>query len=249
MAFCPKCGAEIQDGVQFCSSCGAPISAEAVAAKESGSISIEILRRAFTVVMSKPLKLWGLSLLTVFLCGLATTLGGAVPIIGLGIGYVLSLGMSWVYLDGYRGEDVNVDQIFEGFHNFWHSLAGMGWKDIIILLWSMIPVVGPIFGIINTYAYSLVPYIIREDETRKATDVARESKARTMGYKGKMFLTDLLIALVIIACFIVMALLANIPVLGVLLDVIILIAICIILPLFCGLVRAAWYEEIMKDRQ
>ncbi len=323
MAFCSKCGAQLEDGVQFCPSCGAPVGGEAAPAPApvaSGNLSIEILKRAIAVIMQKPIYLWGLSLLVTFLTGLATTLGGAVPLIGISIGLILEFGMAFVYLEGYRGNGVKIDQVFEGFYNnFWHTLSAMGWKEIVLLLWFIVPlaiggglgfaiggsavtaliesaitaavsnmfggfgyygssfggpnlgslrtagilvglmifliivglIVGIVFYCIKTYAYSFVPYIIREDETRRAVDVARESDARTKGYKGKMFLTDLLVVLCIVVVEVVLTFLGKIPAVGVVFNFVknlVSIVVSLFTPLLFGLIRAAWYEEISKNR-
>ncbi|MCR5310964.1 MAG: DUF975 family protein [Lachnospiraceae bacterium] len=324
MAFCPNCGTEIQDGAQFCPNCGKPTNPAAAAAAAAanaanGSSSIQIIKKALAVVMQKPIKLWGLSLLVVLLSTLAKSLGGAVPIIGLSVGLVLELGMAWVFLDGYRNKDVSVDQVFEGFHNFWHSLACVGWREILLVIWAVVPIaigvggasiifsafvgdlsslissavtaalfggfgrrgfgsmvdslnlkamtagivlavilvlagliVGCVFAIIKSYAYSFVPYLTREDETRKATDVARDSDAQTKGYKGKMFLTDLLIALCIGVIELVLSLLGKIPYAGGLFRFVlgaVKVVVFALAPLFMGLVRAAWYDEITKKAE
>ena len=317
MAFCPKCGAQLEEGAQFCPGCGAPVNAEAApapAAAGTSSISIEILKRALGVITKKPIYLWALSLLVTFLSALAKILGGAVPLIGIAVALVLEFGMAWVYLEGYRGKDVCVDQVFEGFYDFWHTLAGMGWRQIVLLLWFLVPlgigcgiafaiggsafstmaeslvsalmshkygyfgglgsssslkglgiligfmvvlivaglIVGLVFYCIKTYSYSLVPYIIKEDNKRRAVDVARESDARTKGYKGKMFLTDLLVVLCIAVVMIILNFLGKIPAVGVVFSFIknlVNIVISLLTPLFFGLIRAAWYEEIMKNRQ
>lgn len=260
MAFCPNCGAQLNDGAAFCPNCGAQIgapangtpgAAPAPAPVSQPNISIEILKRAFAVVMKKPFRLWGLSLLSVFLIFLSYILGGPVLLIGVGGALIIQLGMAWVYLDGYRGKDVSVDQIFEGFGDIKHSLAGMGWMQILLMLWALIPIAGYVLVIIKSYSYGLVPYIIRENKDMKATDVVKESKARTEGYKGKMFLTDLVIVLAVFVVFLVLGLLSAIPYIGGLfMFILVIVAICtfVLLPLYCGLVHAAWYEEICKRR-
>ena len=324
MAFCPNCGTEIQDGVQFCPNCGKPTNPAAAAAAAAanaanGSSSVQIIKKALAVVMQKPLKLWGLSLLVLLLSSLAKTLGGAVPIIGLSVGLVLELGMAWVYLDGYRKKDVSVDQVFEGFHNFWHSLACVGWREILLVIWTIVPIaigcagafmifkafigdigamisqaitnalfggfmgrrrggldlgfsggaaiagiviavilllagliVGCVFAIIKSYTYSFVPYLTRENEDRKATDIARDSDAKTKGYKGKMFLTDLLIGLCVGVIELILGLLGKIPYAGGVFRLVlgaVNVAVFILAPLFMGLVRAAWYDEITKKAE
>ncbi|MBR3641981.1 MAG: hypothetical protein IKN57_00590, partial [Parasporobacterium sp.] len=69
----------------------------------------------------------------------------------------------------------------------------------------------------------------------------------TNGYKGKMFLTDLLICLCIFVPALVLGLLGLIPYVGIIFTIIyvlFMLVVAIFAPLFLGLVRAAWYEEI-----
>ncbi len=236
----------------------------------SGSnISIEIMKRAFSVIKKKPIKLWALSLLTSFMGILALLLCGVVPILAIAIILVLEAGMAWVYLDGYRGNEISAEQVFEGFKNFFKVFANMGWKDLIVFLWGLIPFVGWIFSIINGYSYSLVPYIARDRINESAIQNAKISKEMTKGYKGKMFLVDLIIGVVIGVVLGILSILiktcgytaydysylfysmsySSPNALGVFLtiiEVIVLVLVCVFLPLYSGLVKAAWYEEITK---
>ncbi len=315
MAFCPHCGTQIEDGAQFCPNCGKAtvIVAAAPAATAPTVKSTDILKRAFSVLAKKPIYLWGLSLLATFLTALSKTLGGAVPLIGIAVALVLEFGMAWVYLEGYRGNEVKVDQIFEGFKNFKHVLAAMGWRAIVVLLWFIVPfaacagvafaigkvafggiltmltnsltsslmggygsssfgrnfgrgikgmgalvvimviliiaglIAGLVFYCIKYYAYSLVPYITAEKADLDALNIARESDAKTKGYKGKMFGTDILIVLMIAGVGIVFGIFGKIPAIGgffAFLGNLVDLCISLVTPLLFGLVRAAWYEEI-----
>lgn len=252
LMFCPNCGTDLPKGSGFCSKCGYSISGAAPAGevkKEAEPVlSIEILKRAFGVIAKKPFLLWGLSLLSVLLATLATTFSAAAPIIGLAIALVLDLGMKWVFLDGYRGKEINSKQLFEPFHNFWPSLAGIGWMALWEFLWFMIPFAGLVFVFIKAYSYSLTPYLLRE---KKATpqDSLKKSMELTKGYKGKMFLTDVVVFAAIFVAGLLLFLLSLIPFVGVVFGFILVlfgIAVGIFLPLLCGLINAAWFEEITK---
>ena len=207
--------------------------------------------RAFNVLMKKPLKLWGISLLSVVLSGVLTSLCGvAIPVLGLAVSVLMSTAMTMIYLSGYRGENVQVVQLFSCFKD-WQTakrvILGMAWMYLWIFLWSLIPVVGFVFAIIRSYQYRLTPYILVTEPEVSITDAIKESAKRTEGYKLKMWLAEFLVGVAFGVVSLVLGLLGAIPYIGVLfIIVLVLFAIvyAVLQPLFLGLVQAAFYEEI-----
>lgn len=210
-----------------------------------------IYKRALAVLMKKPIKLWGISLLAGILTPVLTGLCGvAIPGLGLAVSLLLSTSMLMVFLHGYRGEDVKVVQLFDCFKDLAtikRVVLGLAWMYLWIFLWCLIPIVGPIFALIRCYEYRLTPYILITEPDVALTDAIKVSKERTNGYKLKMFGADILYFVIIWVAFFVLGLLCAIPVLGVLIALITfvgVIAVAVLSPLFMGLVQAAFYEEI-----
>ena len=203
---------------------------------------MKIYGQAFKVLMKKPLKLWGIVLLGLVLSGVLGGLCGfAIPGLALCVGLLIGTSMTMLFLKGYRGEEVSTPDLFICFKD-WNTikrvLLGMGWMYLWIFIWSLIPIVGPIFALVRTYEYRLTPYILVMQPEVSITDAIKISAQKTNGYKLQMFLAEFLFGLVFgLACII----LALIPVLGLL---VILIAVALA-PLFMGLVQAAFYEEIV----
>ena len=211
---------------------------------------MEIYKKALSVLMKKPLRLWGITLLCILLTGVGSALFGIIPGIGLCISLLLETAMTIIFLRGYRGEEVNTLQLFDCFKD-WNTikrvLCGMGWMTLWIFLWGLIPVVGPIFALIRTYEYRLTPYILVMEPDVKPSDAIKLSKVRTMGWKGKMFGADILVAVGFYLVTLVLLLFSHIRYIGVLFGLVnVLFVICFIVlaPLFLGLVQAAFYEEI-----
>lgn len=206
----------------------------------------EAYKRAWNVIIKKPIRLWGLSLLSGLICVLAIVLTmPALFVVGLAISLVIKAGMSKVYLDGLRGKEVNSDQIFEGFHHFGKVAGGMAWRELWVFIWALIPFAGFVFAIIKGYEYAFTPYILMTDESATATSALRTSKEKTKGMKGQMFLADLIIYAGIFVGVLILAILSAIPFIGVLFRLVLilaLIAICIFLPIFTGLYQAAFFE-------
>ncbi|MDO4622234.1 MAG: zinc-ribbon domain-containing protein [Eubacteriales bacterium] len=211
---------------------------------------MEIYKKALAVLAKKPLVLWGISLLSGVIAFAFNMLFGLVAGVGVCLSLLLSVGMTMVYLHGYRGEEVHTVQLFDAFKDgatIKRTLGGMAWMYMWILVWGLIPIAGPILMIIRSYQYRLTPYILVTEPDVNATEAIEVSKKRTEGWKGKMFGADLLIHVIIGVIMLVLALLGKIPYIGVLFSIIMVlfgIAVALFFNLFMGLVQAAFYEEI-----
>lgn len=210
-----------------------------------------IYRRALKVLLKKPFKLWGLSLLAITLSSVLSALCGiAIPVLGIAVGLLISTAMTIVFLRGYRGEEVNTLQLFECFKD-WATikrvLLGLGWMALWVFLWALIPIVGPFIALVRIYEYRLTPYILVLEPEIPVTEAIEVSKQKTKGYKLQMWLADFVYVIIFFVVVLVLSLLAAIPILGVLFALVLFvlyIAFVALAPLFAGLVQAAFYEEI-----
>ena len=86
-----------------------------------------------------------------------------------------------IFLHTYQtGEEPHTADLFQTFRKdrFLRVVGGMAWMSLWIFLWSLIPVVGIVFGVIRMYEYRFVPYILmtRDDvkpPTRSASPGSR----------------------------------------------------------------------------
>ena len=213
-----------------------------------------IYKKTFSVLMKRPFRLWGISLLAEFLCLVAYAGFIGVPAAAFCAALLLSASMSMIFLNSYRtGLEPKTAYLFASFKKdrILRVRGGMAWMQLWIFLWSLIPIVGIVFGIIRMYEYRFVPYILMTRDDVKPTDAIKISKQETMGYKGKMFGADILLGAVYLGVFLVFTLLGEIPYLGVLfriLWVLIAIAYGLLAPLFSGIMQAAFYVEIQNRR-
>ena len=253
MPFCSNCGKEL-NGEKFCPACGAPTTGGAAYGTQKRQQKSayhelrarDLVEKAFVVLKQKPLRLWGISLLCQLLTGLAAIFG-VLPIISVPIAFVLSAGMTAVFLTGYRGNEVNSDALFAGFKRFFPVAGGMGWMGLWILIWGLIPIAGPVFAIIKSYSYRFVPYLMIQDEHISATEALRLSMKKTEGFKGRMFLADLIVWAACAVVLLVLGALSLIPRVGIvftILAALVIIFLALSLPLLMGLINAACYEEI-----
>ncbi|NLH01524.1 MAG: zinc-ribbon domain-containing protein [Clostridiales bacterium] len=208
----------------------------------------EVFSKSFEFLEDKPVKLWGISLLYLLLCALAAVLS-ILPIISIPLILVLSVGMTSVFLDGYRGKEISPEQLFIGFKNFPHFCGGMAWMALWVFIWALIPAAGIVFAVIKAYSYRFVPYILLASPEISASDALHESMKQTSGWRGKMFGTDIAITACIGAVLLIFWLLSYIPYMGIIFRVIfIMLAVTagILAPLVFGVIGAVFYDEIMK---
>lgn len=210
-----------------------------------------IYGRVWSVLKNKPVKLWGLSLLFAVLSGLTVILG-VVPLLTIALALLLEQGMRQVYLRGYRGEEAETEQVFSAFRTGWQRrLGSMAWAELIAFLWGLIPIVGVIFSGIRSYENRFVPYIIESRPELSFTEVRKLSKEQTSGWKGMMFLADLIPLVICAALALLLSLFGLIPLIGLLFRlalVVLMLACAVFLPLLLGLINAACYEEITSGR-
>lgn len=211
---------------------------------------IEAYKKAFGVLTKKPIMLWGLSLLSVVITSVASFFSiGFLPL-GIAFSYLITCGMSKVYLDGLEGKQVNADQLFSCCNKgFLRVAGGMAWMTLWILIWGLVPIVGPICALVKSYSYRFVPYILITKPEVSATQALRMSKEMTNGIKGQMFLADLALYAIIFLASLVLTLFAAIPVIGVLFALVLLAFTIVVMALssvFVGLYQASFYMEKTK---
>ena len=209
-----------------------------------------IYQKSLSVLLKKPFRLWGISLLSVLLAAVASAGFVGVPAVAWAIDWAFSASMAMIFLNSYRtGLEPKTEYLFSAFkkEKFLHVVGGMAWSVLWIFLWSLIPIVGPIFGIIRAYEYRFVPYILMTREDVKATDATKISKQETMGYKSKMFWADVLVVIAVLVIALILNLFSAIPYAGLLfmlVHVLFIIACLALGTLFYGIMHAAFYVEI-----
>ncbi len=207
----------------------------------------KVYNHALDILKSKPFKLWGLSLLAILLAALVEIFA-VLPIISIPVSVTISAGMLLVYLDGYKGKDVDSKQLFAGFKSFARIAGGMLWMMLWILIWALIPIVGIVFAIIKSYEYRFTPYILFTQPEVSVFDALKLSMKQTEGYKGTMFGADMIIVGIVLAVELVIYLLGFIPFVGPVLVLLIALPFFMVLPLFQGLVHAGLYIEITENK-
>ena len=213
-----------------------------------------LYQKTFSVLMKRPLRLWGITLLSSVLLVVVHIGFIGIPAVGFCALLLLDASMSMIYLNSYRtGLEPKTSYLLAAFRKdrIWRVLGGMAWMYLWIFLWFLIPVVGFVFAAIRAYEYRFVPYILMTRDDVRPTEAIKVSKAETMGYKGKLFGADLLLEGAYFVVILLLSLLSRIPYVGIvftILRIVLTVAFGVLAPLFLGILHAAFYVEIQNRR-
>ena len=213
-----------------------------------------LYQKTFSVLMKRPFRLWGITLLSSVLLVVVHIGFIGIPAVGFCALLLLEASMSMIYLNSYRtGLEPKTSYLLAAFRKdrIWRVLGGMAWMQLWIFLWSLIPIVGIVFGVIRAYEYAFVPYILMTRDDVRPTEAIKVSKAETMGYKGKLFGADLLLEGVYFVVILLLSLLSMIPYVGIvftILRIVLTVVFGVLAPLFLGILHAAFYVEIQNRR-
>ena len=102
-------------------------------------------------------------------------------------------------------QNVNLSEIKAAFGpNYKRSVGTIFLRDLFILLWMLLLIIP---GIVKSYSYAMVPYLIIDEPELSATEIITRSREMMNGNKWRAFLLDLSfigwILLTIITCGIV----------------------------------------------
>ncbi len=127
---------------------------------------------------------------------LSVITGGAIGIIAIlfvvlliTIGFAIEVGKSRFFLRGFEG-DVRIKTLFSTFNSeeYLPIVKTQFLRGLYTLLWTLLFIIP---GIIKTYEYRLVPYILSEDSNLTSSEVITMSREMTHGHKMDMFILDL----------------------------------------------------------
>ena len=101
----------------------------------------------------------------------------------------LSVGCNNFFLENRRNHDTGIGAIEHGFkHNYKNCVAAMFKTKLFIALWGLLFIIP---GIIKSYQYYLVEYILSDDPSISSKDAMLKSKELMHGNKWKTFILEL----------------------------------------------------------
>ena len=150
---------------------------------------------------SVPEEVWiGIMIGVMIACALA--LGYAIF-----AGNVFQVGGAKLYLDGYRGLNWSFSDLLYGFKNgrYWRNVGAMALMTLFIVIGFLCFVIP---GIILSYCFAQVPYILAEDDSISAMGALRSSWNLMDGKKADLFVFGLSFLGWILLCALTMGVLA-----------------------------------------
>ena len=139
---------------------------------------------------------WGLGIKYISLTWLLFIVINSIPVLGIILGGAFLLGIHKFVLSFVRSSkkisDVDPNKVFVsnksfldyGFSRFGTSIGTNVLSSVFIFLWSILLVIP---GIIATYSYSMVWFILSDNENIGPLEALNKSKEMMNGYKWKLF--------------------------------------------------------------
>ena len=75
-----------------------------------------------------------------------------------------------------------------GFKNYVHTFVTLFLRDLFLMLWTLLFIIP---GLIKSYSYRMVPYIIADEPNLSATETIQRSRDMMNGHKFDAFVLDL----------------------------------------------------------
>lgn len=110
-------------------------------------------------------------------------------ILSLFIGPLITVGKNRFFLRGFEG-DVDVKTLFSTFNRseFWGIFKCMFITNLKNFLWYLLLIIP---GIVKSYEYSMVPYLLSNNTELTSSEAIEMSRGLTNGHKLDMFVLDL----------------------------------------------------------
>lgn len=87
----------------------------------------------------------------------------------------------------YLGINVKVENLFDGFKEFGRAFVIYLLMEVYVLLWCLIPIVGPFIAMVKGYSYAMAPYIALDNPDMGYNDCITRSREIMDGHKWQLF--------------------------------------------------------------
>ncbi|MBE5818828.1 MAG: DUF975 family protein [Clostridiales bacterium] len=186
-----------------------------------------------------------------FLSVLALVTCFGVPLVAVVCDGLLKVGVARYFLQFYNGNSPDQSVLLFGARSPKRTLKILAEYWLNTYIWLMIPIAGVVLCIQKRYEYRFLPYLVTDNDKHDAKALLEESRKLTDGFKLKMLLLDIALALVVVIPILPLCILLLIPKLKITLAVIgvlYFIGVLAVLPVVREYVFAALFKEISDGK-
>ena len=166
------------------------------------------------------------------------------------IGGAVTLGYARFNLNLVDGNCPRIGDIFSSMNRLGAGFCMVFWRGLFITLWSLLLFIP---GVVATYSYAAVPYIMAERPELRARDAIRESKFLMKGNRWRLFCLELsfigwaLLASLVLTVFLLVGVLnGNMGI--VMLGFLVFLVGMLFLSPYIAASRTAFYRELTSQR-
>lgn len=132
---------------------------------------------------------WVMAAVATLVMGAVAGAASYIPVAGtILVALPVMYGFAIVMLNVFRGDEVNIGGLFDGFSDFGRIVGTKLLQAIYTFLWTLLLVVP---GIVKSYSYAMTDYILKDYPELSNNAAIEKSMAMMDGYKMKLFLLDL----------------------------------------------------------
>lgn len=132
---------------------------------------------------------WVMAAVATLVMGAVAGAASYIPVAGtILVALPVMYGYAIVMLNVFRGDEVNIGGLFDGFSDFGRIVGTKLLQTIYTFLWTLLLVIP---GIVKSYSYAMTDYILKDYPELSNNAAIEKSMAMMDGYKMKLFLLDL----------------------------------------------------------
>lgn len=132
---------------------------------------------------------WVMAAVATLVMGAVSAAASYIPVVGtILVSLPVMYGYAIVMLNVFRGDEVNIGGLFDGFSDFGRIVGTKLLQAIYTFLWMLLLVIP---GIIKFYSYAMTDYILKDHPELSNNAAIEKSMAMMDGNKMKLFLLDL----------------------------------------------------------
>lgn len=132
---------------------------------------------------------WVMAAVATLVMGAVSGAASYIPVAGtILVSLPVMYGYAIVMLNVFRGDEVNIGGLFDGFSDFGRIVGTKLLQAIYTFLWMLLLIIP---GIVKSYSYAMTDYILKDYPELSNNAAIEKSMAMMDGRKMKLFLLDL----------------------------------------------------------